>query len=79
MAALPGAPRGCNYKEFAMSRYDPEYVQAAIARATYERNMVMAEILADGILYVSGGIGKAWRAFVGLFSHKPEGRPAVSA
>lgn len=62
-----------------MSQRDRESTEEMIARANYERSMAMAEILADGILYVARGIGKAWDAVVGLFSHKPVGRPVAGA
>jgi hypothetical protein len=62
-----------------MSQRDRESIEAMIARANYERSMAMAEILADGILYVSRGIGKAWHATIGLFSHKAEGHPVAGA
>lgn len=62
-----------------MSQHDRESIESIIARANYQRSMAMAEILADGILYVSRGIGRAWHAVVGLFSHKPVGRPVVGA
>lgn len=54
-----------------MSRYDPESVNAAIARATHERNLLMAEMLVDGVVYVTGRLRKAWEGLVGLFSHRP--------
>lgn len=61
-----------------MSQYDRESIDAVIARAEYNRRMAMAEILADGILFASRGIAKAWRAVVGVLSHKPAGRTAAS-
>jgi hypothetical protein len=62
-----------------MSQYDRASIEAIIARAHYERNMAMAEILADGILFVSRSVAKAWRALLGLFSHKPAVRPVADA
>jgi hypothetical protein len=60
-----------------MSEHDRESIEAIIARANYQRSMVLGEILADCILFITRGIGKAGRAIVGLFSHKEGGRPVA--
>lgn len=64
-------------KEFAMSQRDPVSIDAIIARANYERSMALAEIIADGVLYVSRGIAKVWHGALGLFSHRAGGHPVA--